>query len=163
MILKNLSSKEPNDEHATIPLTYIQRFYQRYNVIISLLTPTIIVYSIWVYFMVSNSKFYLYTTSTISSTNGYSGTGWFIATMVFVASIIHGITSGGGSAMSIPMLSYFLNIPISISIELSFMIQAIGLAATACSMLYMKVTIEKSIVIYSGIGSVLGVICGLSE
>jgi hypothetical protein len=65
--------------------------------------------------------------------------------------------------MSIPMLSYLLDIPISISGELSFMIQSIGLAATSCSMLYMKVAIEKDIVIYSSIGSVLGVICGLGE
>jgi len=89
--------------------------------------------------------------------------GWYIAIMIFVASIIHGLTSGGGSIMSIPMLSLLLDIPISISQELSFMIQSIGLAATTCSMLYMKVDIETNIVMYCSFGSIFGVIFGLGE
>lgn len=150
----------PPEQHDVLPiLSYLQQLYQRYNIIISLLTPAVIVYSIWIYFMIANDKFQLYTT-TVTSTNT---SGWYMAIMIFVVSIIQGLTSGGSSVMSSPMLSYLLDIPVSISGELSFMIQSIGLAATACSMLYMKVTIEKDIVIYSSIGSVLGVICGLGE
>lgn len=156
------ASSLPLEEHDVLPVlttSYLQHIYQRYNVVISLLTPAVIVYSIWIYFMIVNDKFQLYTT-TVTSTET---SGWYMAIMIFVASIIQGLTSGGGSVMSIPMLSYLLDIPISISGELSFMIQSIGLAATACSMLYMKIAIEKDIVIYSSIGSVVGVICGLGE
>ncbi|KAG7158924.1 uncharacterized protein LOC121878131 [Homarus americanus] len=81
-------------------------------------------------------------------------------TMVF-GSIIAGMTSVGGGAVAFPVMTLVMKETPTIARDVSMAIQANGMTAASFSIIFMKVHIERHALLFSLLGSSIGVIFGL--
>ncbi|KAG7158925.1 uncharacterized protein LOC121878132 isoform X1 [Homarus americanus] len=81
-------------------------------------------------------------------------------TMVF-GSIIAGMTSVGGGAIAFPVMTLVMKEPPEIARDLAMSLQANGMTAASFSIFFMKVHIERHALLFSLLGSSIGVIFGL--
>ncbi|XP_042240069.1 uncharacterized protein LOC121878130 [Homarus americanus] len=81
-------------------------------------------------------------------------------TMVF-GSIIAGMTSVGGGAVAFPVMTLVMKEPPEIARDLAMSLQANGMTAASFSIFFMKVHIERHALLFSLLGSSIGVIFGL--
>ncbi|KAI6197216.1 hypothetical protein M3Y94_01198100 [Aphelenchoides besseyi] len=81
-------------------------------------------------------------------------------TMVFGA-LVGGATSEGGGAVAFPVMTLLLNVPPIVARDFSLMIQSTGMAASSFTILWMRVKLEWSSIIFSGLGAAVSIILGL--
>ncbi|KAI6172302.1 hypothetical protein M3Y98_00957700 [Aphelenchoides besseyi] len=86
-------------------------------------------------------------------------------TMVFGA-LVGGATSEGGGcsntiSVAFPVMTLLLNVPPIVARDFSLMIQSTGMAASSFTILWMRVKLEWSSIIFSGLGAAVSIILGL--
>jgi uncharacterized protein len=83
---------------------------------------------------------------------------WQIALTMTVGSLVGGGTSEGGGAVAFPVFTKLLHIPAHQACLFSFAIQSVGMGAASLSILYLKILIEKRVLVWAGSGGILGLV-----
>lgn len=119
--------------------------------------PAVLVWSVWLYFMISGQHWSLFT----ASSPGSDAPNWYMSVTMMVGSFIAGATSEGGGAVAFPVMTLFFEVPPGTARDFSLMIQTIGMNSAAFAIFYMGVRVEKHALLWATLGGALGVICGL--
>lgn len=83
---------------------------------------------------------------------------WRIALTMVFGSLVGGGTSEGGGAVAFPVFTKLLHIPAHQACLFSFAIQSVGMGAASLSILYLKIPIEKRVLVWAGSGGILGLV-----
>lgn len=119
--------------------------------------PAVLVWTCWLYFMVSGDHWSLFG----ASSQGSDAPNWYMSVTMMVGSFIAGATSEGGGAVAFPVMTLFLDVPPGTARDFSLMIQTIGMNSAAFAIFYMGVRVERHALLFSTLGGALGVILGL--
>ncbi len=83
---------------------------------------------------------------------------WRIALTMVFGSLVGGGTSEGGGAVAFPVFTKLLHIPAHQACLFSFAIQSVGMGAASLSILYLRIPIEKRVLVWAGSGGIAGMI-----
>ncbi|WP_092627226.1 sulfite exporter TauE/SafE family protein [Actinopolyspora mzabensis] len=83
---------------------------------------------------------------------------WSISVTMIFGSLIGGGTSEGGGAVAFPMFTKVLQLPADDARLFTYAIQSVGMTAASICILYMKVPIERRVLLLGGPAGVAGVI-----
>jgi uncharacterized membrane protein YfcA len=84
---------------------------------------------------------------------------WKIALTMVFGSLVGGGTSEGGGAVAFPVFTKLLHIPAHEACLFAFAIQSVGMGAASLSILFLKIPIEKRVLLWGGLGGVVGMLC----
>lgn len=87
--------------------------------------------------------------------------GWPFALMMIFGSLVAGGTSEGGGAVAYPVMTLVFDLTSYVARDFSLMIQSVGMTAAAFSIVYSKIQIEPTAVIWTNLGGVPGCILGI--
>jgi len=85
---------------------------------------------------------------------------WKVALTMVFGSMVGGGTSEGGGAIAFPIFTKLLHIGPYDARNFSLAIQSVGMGSASLSILYLRIPIERRVLIYAGFPGVLGVIFG---
>ena len=83
---------------------------------------------------------------------------WQVAVTMIFGSLVGGGTSEGGGAVAFPVFTKVLHIPPNEARVFAFAIQTIGMGAASLSILYLKIPIERRVLLWGGGAGVLGML-----
>lgn len=106
------------------------------------------VLSFWVYFMIVNDKFYIFTENLE-----------VMFTMVF-GSFIAGSSPEGSASIAFPIFTLYLNIIPEVARNFAFAIQSIGMTSASIYILNKRLPVEWNYIKYVTLGGVFGLILG---
>jgi uncharacterized membrane protein YfcA len=108
-----------------------------------------VVWSVWLYLMVSGDRWSLFQEN------------WFMSVVMSLGSFIAGATSEGGGAVAFPAMTLGFGIKPHVARDFSLMIQAVGMNAAAFGILFTGIRVERRALLYSSLGGAIGIIVGL--
>jgi len=85
---------------------------------------------------------------------------WRVALTMVFGSLVGGGTSEGGGAVAFPVFTKMLHIPAAIARNFSLAIQTVGMGAASLSILYLRIPIERRVLLYAGLPGIAGVALG---
>jgi uncharacterized membrane protein YfcA len=85
---------------------------------------------------------------------------WKVALTMVFGSMVGGGTSEGGGAIAFPIFTKLLHIAPYDARNFSLAIQSVGMGAASLSILFLRVPIERQILLYAGVPGIAGVIFG---
>jgi len=88
---------------------------------------------------------------------------WSITIMMVFGSFIAGATSEGGGAVAFPVMTKLLHIPANEARLFTYAIQSIGMTSASISILFLRVRIERRILLFATPASVVGVVLSATE
>lgn len=136
-------------------------FVQRHRRLLACFIPPICVnIAYWIYMAVAD-KFYIFTETSPSSTDGIPY--WYMSVVLVFGSVIAGCTSEGGAAIAYPMMVLVFGIPPKIARDYSYMHQTFGMGCASTTIFFMKLKLEWYSLVLGSIGGVGGVILGLEQ
>jgi len=131
----------------------------RYRKLIGLGIPLLLVHVIWWSQMIKND-----TLSMFNALVGPTATpAYYMSITMIFGSMFAGATSEGGAAVAFPVMTLIFNIAPPVARDFSFMIQSVGMTAASFNILFMRVHIVWTSVIYCTIGGLIGVTFGLEH
>jgi uncharacterized protein len=83
---------------------------------------------------------------------------WSVSLTMAFGSLVGGGTSEGGGAVSFPVFTKILHIPSNEARMFTYAIQSVGMGCASLSILYMRLPIERKILIYAAPAGVAGVL-----
>ncbi|CAJ0922391.1 unnamed protein product, partial [Mesorhabditis belari] len=125
-------------------------FHEKHRKFIALLIPFVFIQSIWILTAFRFDFFRLYPTR------------WQIPLTMIFGSCISGMTSAGGGAVAFPVMTLLLNIDANTSRDYALMQQSIGMSTSMFVIVYMQIVVEKRAILLCGLGSIPGIIVGLT-
>lgn len=88
--------------------------------------------------------------------------GWYASVTMIFGSIIGGATAEGGGAVAFPVFSLVMGLSPLVARNFTLMIQTIGMGSAALLIQYMQLQICNEAVIFSSLGSIIGLIIGIA-
>jgi len=85
---------------------------------------------------------------------------WRIALTMVFGSLVGGGTSEGGGAVAFPIFTKLLHIAPRDARNFSLAIQSVGMGSASLSILYLRIPIERRVLLWAGIPGILGVVLG---
>jgi uncharacterized membrane protein YfcA len=85
---------------------------------------------------------------------------WKVALTMVFGSLVGGGTSEGGGAIAFPIFTKVLHIAPRDARNFSLAIQSIGMGAATLSILYLRIPIERRVLLWAGIPGIVGVTLG---
>ncbi|MEM8709627.1 MAG: sulfite exporter TauE/SafE family protein [Planctomycetota bacterium] len=116
---------------------------------VAILSTCAVVWSLWLYGMISGDQFSLF------------GENWFMSVTMMFGSFIAGATSEGGGAVAFPVMTLGFKIAPNVARDFSLLIQAVGMTAAAFTILWTRVPVVVPAMIWSSLGGALGIAGGL--
>lgn len=86
---------------------------------------------------------------------------YFMSITMAFGSFIAGATSEGGGAVAFPVMTMVFHIKPAIARDFSLMIQSVGMIAAGLTILWTRVPVVKSCLVWTSVGGVVGVFAGL--
>jgi uncharacterized membrane protein YfcA len=83
---------------------------------------------------------------------------WRVAVTMIFGSLVGGGTSEGGGAVAFPVFTKLLHIPAHEACLFSFAIQSVGMGAASLSILYLRIPIERRVLLWAGLGGISGLL-----
>lgn len=116
---------------------------------VAVIVTCALVWSLWLYGMVSGDRFGLFADN------------WFMSVTMMFGSFIAGATSEGGGAVAFPVMTLGFKIPPNVARDFSLLIQAVGMTAAAFAILWTRTKVVMPALLWSTLGGAIGIICGL--
>jgi len=85
----------------------------------------------------------------------------FMSVIMVFGSFIAGATSEGGGAVAFPVMTLVFDIHPTVARDFSLMIQSVGMSAAALTIVILRIPVEWRVILYAGLGGVLGMVLGL--
>jgi uncharacterized membrane protein YfcA len=85
---------------------------------------------------------------------------WRVALTMAFGSLVGGGTSEGGGAIAFPIFTKLLHIAPYDARNFSLAIQSVGMGSASLSILYLRIPIERRVLLYAGLPGVVGVVFG---
>ena len=85
---------------------------------------------------------------------------WRVALTMVFGSLVGGGTSEGGGAIAFPIFTKVLHIAPRDARNFSLAIQSVGMGSATLSILYLRIPIERRVLLWAGIPGIVGVILG---
>jgi uncharacterized membrane protein YfcA len=85
---------------------------------------------------------------------------WFMSVTMIFGSFIAGASSEGGGAIAYPVMTLMFDITPEIARNFSLAIQSVGMTAASLWILAKRITIEKTYLLLSGSGGLIGIVVG---
>lgn len=87
---------------------------------------------------------------------------WVISITMAIGSIVAGMTAEGGGAVSFPVFTKLLHIPVEEAKTFGLMIQTVGMGMASAVILLLGIKILRSVILCVSVGGALGVLVGLA-
>ncbi|MEX0944940.1 MAG: sulfite exporter TauE/SafE family protein [Balneolaceae bacterium] len=85
---------------------------------------------------------------------------WFMTITMIFGSFIAGASSEGGGAIAYPAMTLLFDIEPQVARNFSFAIQSVGMAFASLWIILSKIRIEKTYLLFAGLGGFLGIVMG---
>lgn len=85
---------------------------------------------------------------------------WFMTVTMIIGSFIAGASSEGGGAIAYPAMTLLFDIEPNVARNFSFAVQSFGMTFAAIWIILSKISIEKTYLLFAGIGGFIGIIFG---
>ncbi|MCW9706012.1 sulfite exporter TauE/SafE family protein [Fodinibius salsisoli] len=85
---------------------------------------------------------------------------WFMSLTMIFGSFVAGISSEGGGAIAYPVMTLMFKITPDVARNFSLAIQSIGMTAASLWIFAKRIPVERTYLLLSGLGGLLGVIAG---